>query len=429
MEASTPSEAERMQLAEQKRRAAEQAAARAARGGRGRRVAVVSLVVLGCVLTPIAGVSVWLNNQVTKPDRYERTIKPLASNPDIQAAISNDVTGALFSRVDVAAKAQQALPPRAQFLAGPLANGLETYAQKLTQRFLASPRFQKLWLRINLKTHDRLVRVLTGKDVARGAIETKSGKVVLDLGPILGEVRRQLDKRGVTVFDNVPDSAVGSSFVLIDSKGLTKAQRAVRLLNTLAWVLPLLALICLAAAVALSTRRRRTLLQASLGVAAALAVLGILLAIGRSVYLDQVAGPALPHDAAAAFFDIVVHWLRFGLRALLGLALLVAAGAFVTGPSHAAVAIRRHWAGAVALVRRDTVPDTGSFGHWVGRNKKLLRVLAIFVPVVILALWGAPTPALVITLVVIALVALAAIELVGWESEETPPPPTPASPV
>jgi hypothetical protein len=83
------------------------------KGGAGRRTAVVVLLVLACVLAPIAGTSIWLKNQVTNTDRYVRTVKPLASNPAIQSTIADDVTKALFTRVDVQARAQAALPPRA----------------------------------------------------------------------------------------------------------------------------------------------------------------------------------------------------------------------------------------------------------------------------------------------------------------------------
>jgi hypothetical protein len=104
----------------------------------------------------------------------------------------------------------------------------------------------------------------------------------------------------------------------------------VRLLKAVAIGLPLLVLALIVAAIALSERRRRTLLQASLGIAASMAVLGILLTIGRSVYLDLVAGPNLPRDAATAFYEILVHYLRLGLRIVAAVALLIAAGAFIT---------------------------------------------------------------------------------------------------
>ena len=41
--------------------------------GGGRSLAVL-LIVLGCVLAPVAGVSVWVHNQVSDTDRFVRTM-------------------------------------------------------------------------------------------------------------------------------------------------------------------------------------------------------------------------------------------------------------------------------------------------------------------------------------------------------------------
>ena len=50
---------------------------------RWRTILAVVLIVLGCVLAPLAGVAVWARNQVTNTDRYVRTVAPLASDPAI----------------------------------------------------------------------------------------------------------------------------------------------------------------------------------------------------------------------------------------------------------------------------------------------------------------------------------------------------------
>ena len=46
----------------------------------------------------------------------------------------------------------------------------------------------------------------------------------------------------------------------------------------------------------------------------------------RSVYLDSVPATVLPHDAAAVLYDTIIRFLRLGLRTVLVLALVVAAG-------------------------------------------------------------------------------------------------------
>ena len=56
---------------------------------RWRTILAVLLIVVGCVLAPLAGVAVWARNQVTNTDRYVRTVAPLASDPAIQTAIAD----------------------------------------------------------------------------------------------------------------------------------------------------------------------------------------------------------------------------------------------------------------------------------------------------------------------------------------------------
>ena len=50
---------------------------------RWRTILAVVLIVVGCVLAPLAGVAVWARNQVTNTDRYVRTVAQLASDPAI----------------------------------------------------------------------------------------------------------------------------------------------------------------------------------------------------------------------------------------------------------------------------------------------------------------------------------------------------------
>ena len=364
---------------------------------------VVTLLVIACVLAPIAGTAIWINNQVTKTDRYVRTVKPLASDPHIQAAIAANVTRTLFANVDVAARAREVLPPRARPFAPAIASGVHNFVQNATASFLASDQFQKLWVELNKRAHSQLVKVLTGK--GGKLVQTKNGQVVINLAPVLARVEQRLHDRGINIFDRLPPTTIKSNFVILDSKQLEQGQRGIRLLKTLAIALPILVLALLAAAIAISKRRRRTLLQASLGVAASMAVLGVLLTIGRTIYLDKIAGPNLPHDAASAFYEILVHYLRLGLRVVAGVALVVAAVAFLTGPYKSAVAIRGRlrWDGAAAT----------PFGRWVAERKTALRAGAILLPLAVFLLWSSPSLTVLIVLTVIAVVLLLAIEALG----------------
>src|SRR5215212_7549818 len=76
---------------------------------RWRSVLAVLLIVLGCVLAPVAGVAVWVHNQVSDTDRFVRTMSPLVDDPDVQNALTQKLTSTVFQYVDVQGVADDAV--------------------------------------------------------------------------------------------------------------------------------------------------------------------------------------------------------------------------------------------------------------------------------------------------------------------------------
>ena len=77
---------------------------------RWRRIVGAVLLVVGCVLVPVSLSAVWVRNTLLDTDNYVSTVGPLADDPDVQQAIANRVTDALFANVDVEEKVADALP-------------------------------------------------------------------------------------------------------------------------------------------------------------------------------------------------------------------------------------------------------------------------------------------------------------------------------
>ena len=128
---------------------------------------------------------------------------------------------------------------------------------------------------------------------------------------------------------------------LFQANDLGKAQALYRLITDLKIVLSILVLVLLGAGVCVARGRRRALVEAGLGLAASMLILGAGLLIFRGIYLNGVPASVLPADAAAATFDAFVHFLRNGLRVVLAVGLVVAIAAFFTGPSRAAMSAVR----------------------------------------------------------------------------------------
>jgi hypothetical protein len=406
----------------------------AERRQRWRTIVATLLIVVACVLAPLGVVAVWARNQVTNTDRYVATVAPLAEDPAIQQAITDKITTQVFTYIDVKGLTTQAvqalssrgnLPPQVadqlQALAGPIANGVESFTRSQVARIVQSQAFADAWVQANRLAHDELVKALTGE--GGGAVTVTGDSVSVNLAAFIQTVKQQLTAAGFTLAARIPE--VNASFTVFQSADIARVRSAFNLLNTLGIWLPVIVLILLALGVYVAKDHRRALVGAGLGVAAGMVVLALGLAVFRSVYLNGVPADVLPHDAAAVLYDTIVRFLRAGLRTILVLGLVVAAGAFLTGTSVTAVRSRQTLARWLAWLRGGAEQAglrTGPVGAWVGAHKRALRIGAVVVAALALVFWSRPTGKVVIGLALALLVVLAIIEFLGRPVEAAPPP-------
>ena len=397
-----------------------------ARRGRWRAPVAVVAITLACLLAMVSVVAVWGATQVSNTDRFVANMEPLIHEPPIQDALSAQITSQITSRVDVGALTATAaselahahLPALSQLVTnfeGPLASGVNSLVSTAVARFVASPAMATLWVTALRNVHAGLVKVLSGQ--GNGTLDVVNGKVVLSLGPIIAQAKQYLVTHGVGFASSIP--AVNPTFPLFAAPNLAKAQSGYRLLLTLRWLLPLLSVALFVAGIWIARGHRRALLGAALGLAGAMLVLAIALAIARAIYLNSVPQNVLPANAAAAAYDTLVRFVKDGLRVLLVIGLVVAAGAFLAGPSSAAVATRRGVGSGIGWLRDrgDRAGlHTGPVSEWTFAHKRLLRIGAVVVLGLIFVFSFPPTVALVIWLVVLLLVALGIIELLGGKA-------------
>jgi hypothetical protein len=145
-------------------------------------------------------------------------------------------------------------------------------------------------------------------------------------------------------------------------------------------------------------------------------LLALSLAVFRSIYLNGVPAQVLPHDAAAVLYDTMVRFLRAGLRTVLVLGLVVATGAFLTGPSVTAVRTRQGLAGAIGWLQGSAEHAglrTGPVGSWVHANKRALRIATVVLAALVLVFWERPTGKVVLGITLVLLIVLALIEFLG----------------
>ena len=380
------------------------------------------LIVFGCVLAPVSVIAVWSANQVSNTDRYVANVAPLISEPAVRGALTDKISAQITDQIDVQGltkKAAAQLSKRGltrlggllSGLSGSIASGVNGLIHTLVAKIVTSQQVARLWVEGNRLAHTQLVKALSGKS---SALAVSNGKVVIGLGPFIDKVKHRLAARGVPLVDKLPP--INPTFPLFDAKYLVKARSLYRALTTLKWALPVIALISLGAGVYVARRHRRALVAVGLGVAGSMVVLGIAIAVARTIYLNGVPSSVLPADAAAVVFDTVVRFIRQGLRVLLVLGLVVALAGFLTGPSITAVRARHGLAAALASVRgagERVGVTTGPVGRWVYAHRRPLRIAAVVAAVAVFVFWGNPTGIIVAVIALVLVGVLGLIELIG----------------
>jgi hypothetical protein len=376
-----------------------------------RRVArsalVVLLVVLGALCMTVSPVAIWSRNILLNTDRYVETVKPLAQDVGVQDAVIASVDRQIQSHVDLRSLTGQVLPPAvAGLIAAPLQNAAAGLVNSVVTAFVRSDAFVAIWVQINRLAHEQLVYDLTASPGSRNG-SSPSGPVILDLAPIVTDVKAQLIARGLTIAVDIP--VLGATLQIAQLSGIRNARAAVRLLDSAATWLPWLGLGLILGAVLTANRRRFVLAVSLLGVAGGMMLVGLALLIGRNYYLDAVSGDVLSRSTAGQMFDTVVRFLRDGLRVICIAALLLALLAWLLGPTPGAVGTR-DWIRS-AITTAGTAIDASRVTQVARRHRAALRILAVGIGALAVLFWNSPTTAVVLAIAAVVALAWGLIEV------------------
>jgi len=401
------------------------------RRGRWRTAAAGLLIVVAALLAPLSVIAIWAHDQLSDTDRYVATVAPLASDPVVQEAIVQRTSNEIFARLDVRALtteaadalAAQGVPTRiTDSLAGlgtPLAESVKSFVTDKVRQFVQSPEFAAAWEQANREAHTSLVAVLSGE--GSDSVSVQDNKVTVKLATVIKAVQARLVARGFDLAARIP--TVNAEFSLIESDQLGRTQTAYRALEAVARWLPVLALLLLGIAVWLSRSRRQALLASGLAIAGSMLLLGVLLNVLRPIYLDSLPSTVHSHAAAGVVYDALVSFIRLNLRAVLVVALAVAAGAWIAAPTGTPVALRRGLARGTAWVRftaGGTGMTTGPVGAFLYIYRTPIRALIIGGGVLAYALAAHPTGAFSIAVLAVVVALLLLHELLARPPEAAP---------
>jgi hypothetical protein len=408
------------------------------RQGWWRPVVAGLLVALAALLAPLSVLSTWASGQIQDTDQYLATVAPLASDPDVQAAIVVRVEQVIYSYLDldasiddvVVALEDQGLPENAaatlSALAGPLATGIRSFIHERIVALVASDAFETAWVEANRTAHAELVAALTGE--GGGAVEIDKGAVSVNLAVLINTLKQQLVDAGFGIAERIPE--VAASFTIVQSDDLATVQNLLGVLDNLSTWLPVIGLGLLAAAVAVARDRRRWVLVSGLAVAGSMLLLGATLNAIRPIYLDALPESSSP-EAAGAIYDQLVSFIRMALRGVGIVALTVAVVAWFSASRGAGAAARRGLVKGIDGLRRGTSRtglNTGKFGVALAQYRGPIRVAVVGIAAVGYLAQDHPTGGTALAFVLGTAVVLLVLAVLAADPEEVVEPDVSAVP-
>ena len=290
------------------------------------------LIILTCVSMFGAVLTTWIHYTALNTTRFVNTVAPLVQEPAVNKAISQEAVTRLFTEFDLKARIEHDLknnlPKSLHSVANTLSSGAENFSTVLAQNILKSPAFQTAWKTILATAHSKGVSAIRSK----GPVTlNEQGEVVLDISRLLTDLKDRLVSVGVSSLKNTKVPAELGTVVLYKNSQLGNAKQAVRVLDTLFWVLPWVAVALLIFSVAVARRHQRAVIEVSVGIIIFMLALVVALKTVQYHYINPMQSAT---NRTAAM--VVVSHVQGGLnRVDLGMiivSLLATIGALVAGP-------------------------------------------------------------------------------------------------
>ncbi|MER5440899.1 hypothetical protein [Streptomyces sp. NPDC002790] len=261
------------------------------------------LLVIACLLVPLGTLSTWAKYEIGDSDRYVSAMAPLAGDTDVRGAVADAVTTGAMKNLDV----------------GALHSVVEDYLHDAVVSFTDTDAFRGAWNTANRAAHDAVQQALD---------EGTTGPVTLDLAPVTRQVKQQLEADGVPFAERIPVAHTEVTLLPAgDLAGLRKGFHAFQLAGL--W-LPLAAVVCAVAGLALAARRRRALAWTALGVALGAAALLAALPLARALTLSDISGAA-NKAATASVYDALTSPMRTASWVLVAVGAVVALAVWLGG--------------------------------------------------------------------------------------------------
>jgi hypothetical protein len=184
-----------------------------------------------------------------------------------------------------------------------VADAFNGWVEGVVNEVVSSDQFATVWTGANRAAHQVFVRTVTGPHEGGAVTANEEGTLILDLNQIFAMVQERLAQSGINALAGVSLGGLQLQYELFTLEAIPRARQAVETLQTVAWVLPVVALLAALAAIFTAGNPRRWLRRVFAATAIGSLVLWLVLVWVGSSYLADM--PA----AAAAYGTIISRLL------------------------------------------------------------------------------------------------------------------------
>jgi len=341
------------------------------------------LIAAGSLLVIVSVLSIWLTTVALDNATWRSTSQQMIQNPEIQTEVAEYLVNQLYNSNAVQNDVSGVLPPALQRFAPAVSGGLRQVAVETSERLLATPKVQAVWVTANATAHRQLVQLINNQSQFT---KVDNGRVVLDLHPVLIQVADQIGLGSVAT-RLLPANA--GEVDIMSSAQLSTVQSIVRILTAITVIAPLVAVALFALAVWIARGfRRRALLWSAIGILlAAIVLIFIRRELGSQIINALASDPSVrPALVQAWYIGTQVLGTINQTLVIIGVVLLV--GVWLAGAGRIPSAVR------------------GRLAPWITNPIYAFGIPAVVL--VILIAWG-PLPIFQKLIPVIIIAVLAAI--------------------
>ena len=375
-----------------------------------RKVLGVVLAILAMIVLVASVEAVWMKTTLEDEDQFVSTFEPLAEDEAVATAVSVRVADGIVESEEFQAFVTEGLPEDLGVLSIPITAAVREVVATAGEQIVLSDAFAEVWSTALRTTHVAANAVLTGNDAA---LVSEDGTVSIDLNEIAVVITDRVAERGIDLPEIEADLG---SIVIYESDELEAAQTVVEGISTIAWVLPVVALLLVIGAIWVYPGNRWMVAFLAFGTAFVAMLSLVFLRVTESTVLGNISDE-VSRDAADSVFDIVAAGLRAATWALIVLALIIGLFAWVNGPSGRARSVRSSFTAAVDSRRRPPEGEPSGFAKFLAEWKRTIQVIVVLLGLAYIIFGPSPSGISVLLTAMVTLGVVVLVEVLAGSAE------------